>query len=279
METRSGPGWRALLPYTFTRIKIARYVSEFLGTFYLIFFIKLSAGLTSAHAVFAIGFCLMVLVYKYGYISGGHYNPAVTIGVLARGGVPSFSINDVGQITMYFTSQLLGSLCGGFVGLLIGGEDTCSVYAHLQRGTYNYWQGFFAEFIGTFFLVTTVLHVGTHQIGNEFYGISIGCSLLICAISLSNITGCAINPAVWFGTIVSSAACKSFHANSYEIFMYWGAEILGGLAGGLSFRRLYIALDQSEAVVVQKQKLDDRAARNLANSIILQNANDNNQIN
>jgi len=259
------------LKKTFTRMKIARYFSEFIGTFYLIFFIKLSAGLTATHAEFAIGFCLMVLVYKYGYISGGHYNPAVTIGVLARGGVASFPVTDVGQIIMYFSCQLLGGLLGGIVAYFVGGEETCSVYTHVMTNNFNYWQGFFAEFIGTLFLATTVLHVGTHQVGNEFYGLAIGCSLLICAISISKITGCAINPAVWFGTVISSGLCSTTDAKGYEIWMYWGAEILAGLFAGYTFRRLYIALDQSEALVVQKQKLDDRAARNAANSVALQN--------
>jgi len=267
-----GPDWwRVLFITTFTRVKVARYCAELIGTFYFIFWIKL-AGLTSTYPEFAIGFCLLVLVYKYGYISGGHFNPAVTVGVITRGGVPTFPANDVGQIFMYFVCQLSGAFAGGVVAYLVGGEETCSVYTHLSKTKFNYWQGFFAEFFGTFFLVTTVLHVGTHQIGNEFYGLAIGCSLLVCAISIAQVTGCAINPAVWFGTVISTAVCPHHNAKGYEIWLFWIAEITAGIFAGVSFRRFYLALDQSEAIVVQKQKLDDRAARQIANSIAMQDS-------
>jgi len=111
-----------------------------------------------------------------------------------------------------------------------------------------------------FFLTTTVLHVGTHQLGNEFYGIAIGCSLLVCAISIANITGCAINPAVWFGTVVSSATCHHTNAEVNEIWIYWLAEFLAGLIAGLSFRALYVAMEQPEpAAITQTLEINNTA--------------------
>jgi len=259
-QSLQGPDWwRIMLITTFTRVKIARYVSEFSGTFFLIFFIKMSAGLSVQHSEFAIGFCLMIMVYKYGYISGGHYNPAVTIAVLARGGLETFPINDYGQIVMYIFSQLFGGMVGGLTALLIGGHETCVVVTR-KNLDYTYVQGFFAEFFGTFFLTTTVLHVGTHQLGNEFYGLAIGCSLLVCAISIAGITGCAINPAVWFGTVVSSVACQHINAEIKEVWMYWLAEFTAGLAAGLSFRALYMAMDQPETDVQQRLEFENRVA-------------------
>jgi len=224
--------------------KLARYNVEFLGTFFLVFFIKLSSGLSDEHSQFAIGFTLMVLVYKYGYISGGHYNPAVTVGILVRGGVESFPTNDYGQIIMYLVSQMTGGLIGGLIGYAIGGHKTCDVYTQLIA-PYNSTQGFFAEFFCTLWLVTTVLHCGTFQKGNEFYGIAIGCSLLVSAISISTITGCAINPAVWFGTTLSSYICKGKQQAKY-FWVYWLAEFLGAIVGAYTFRYFEWALSYDD---------------------------------
>jgi len=68
------------------------------------------------------------------------------------------------------------------------------------------------------------------------------------------------------------ACCPHFNAKGYEIWMYWTSEILAGLIAGYSFRRLYAALDQSEALIVQKQKLDERVSREAANSIAIQDS-------
>ena len=83
-----------------------KYITEFIGTFFL----ALAAGLASGdHAVLIIASALMVMVYAGGHISGGHYNPGVTLAVLIRGRIGTF------DSLIYMISQLAGAGAAAFV--------------------------------------------------------------------------------------------------------------------------------------------------------------------
>ena len=204
---------------------------------FFIMTIRLSAAL-SFFAPFSIGTILMVVIYQFGWISGGHMNPAVSIAILIRGNVDSFSTKDIPQFAMYIVSQLLGAMMGGIFGNVIGGKGVCGPGPYVQDG-YNLGQGFLGEFFFTFLLTYVVLHTGTHQAGNQFYGLAIGFSLFIAVCCIGGITGCAINPSVWFGLTMAGLICDADENHFDEIWLYWGSQILAACLSGVLFRYLY----------------------------------------
>ena len=206
---------------------------------FFILSIRLSAVL-SDFAPLAIGSILMVAIYQFGWISGGHFNPAVSTAILIRGNVDSFSTKDYGQFLMYIISQLLGAMTGGIFGNIIGGNDVCTRGPYVDTDDYSLGQGFLAELFFTFLLTFVVLHTGTHQSGNQFYGLSIGFSLFIGVCCIGSITGCAINPSVWFGLNMAGIICDTDdNVRLDQIWLYWGAQIIAACISGILFRFIY----------------------------------------
>src|SRR5690606_32222272 len=115
-------------------------------------------------APLAIGFVLMIMVYMGGHVSGGHYNPAVTLGVMLRGKATP------GELVGYWLAQILGALLAAVVTLYLKGDVT-SAAAALPTVP-----ALIAEFLFTFALVFVVLNVATAPAteGNSYYGFAIG---------------------------------------------------------------------------------------------------------
>jgi len=169
-----------------------RYVVEFTGTFFLLFVIGLCAIKPSgfgAMAPLAIGSILMIMVYAGGYISGAHYNPAVTLGVWMRG---KCATKDV---PFYMLAQILGASLASLLAVKIKGGHL------ILAATPNILNALLVEFFFTFALVYVVLNVATSEktSGNSYYGLAIGFTLMTAAYAIGNISVCAINPAVAIG--------------------------------------------------------------------------------
>ena len=250
-----------------------KYMIEFIGTFFLILVIKLAAGhnfdgedfnsedmnnlfFTSTFGTYlfderghfyavstsiSIGFCLVSIVYAFGYISGGHFNPAVTLGLVARGGLDGFSSkSDIMNVALYIISQIFGGITGGYTAWMISNNTICmNIFPTVDKSNgYTSFQAFGAELLCTFFLVTTICHVATKQFGNWFFGIAIGFALFVSINTIGQISGCAINPAVWLGTIISAATCNdgSIDITFGYIWIYLIGTSLGGIIAGLLFR-------------------------------------------
>lgn len=166
-----------------------KYIAEFLGTFFLVLTIGctvIGAG-TGVIAPLAIGAALMVMVYAGGHISGAHYNPAVTLGVLIRGKVM------VADVIPYIIAQVAGAAVAALV-----------VSKCLRAGVAvtpmapNVGMALLAEFLFTFALVYVVLNAATAEgtSGNSFYGLAIGMTVMTGAFAVGDISGGAFNPAV-----------------------------------------------------------------------------------
>lgn len=176
-----------------------KYLVEFIGTFFFILTIVLSVNFAGAMAPLAIGSMLMVMVYAGGHISGGHYNPAVTLGVWMRGKC------DTSDVPGYIISQIVGAALAAVVaGLLIG----MSGGEAIVNGTKGFAPVALADFLGTFALVWVVLHTATAKgtAGNSNYGLAIGFTVMSCAYALGSISGGAFNPAVATGLCISGLA-------------------------------------------------------------------------
>jgi aquaporin Z len=166
-------------------------MAEFIGTFFLVLTIGctvIGAG-ASVIAPLAIGAALMVMIYAGGHISGAHYNPAVTIGVLIRGKVKA------ADVVPYLIAQLAGAaLATVAVKFFRNGIEVTPMV--LQVGP-----ALLAEFLFTFALVYVVLNAATAEgtSGNSFYGLAIGMTVMTGAFAVGSISGGVFNPAVALG--------------------------------------------------------------------------------
>jgi aquaporin Z len=173
-----------------------KYITEFIGTFFLVLTIALSGE------PLAIGAALMVMVFAGGHVSGAHYNPAVTLAVLLRGRIT------LNEALIYMGSQLIGAAVAALIaGWFLGFPETPVL--ELDNRVIK---ALAAEILGTFALAYVVLNVATAKgtIGNSFYGLAIGFTVFAMATGLGKISGGAFNPAVAVGlTVLKIFALKN----------------------------------------------------------------------
>ncbi len=199
------------------------YIVEFIGTFFLLFVIGLCViepGGAGAMAPLAIGTILMVMVYAGGHISGGHYNPAVTLGVWMRGKC------ETKDVPFYMVAQILGASLASLLAVKIKGA---SLIVAAAPDAIN---ALLAELIFTFALVYVVLNVATSKktAGNSYYGLAIGFTLMTAAYAIGSISGCAINPAVAIGLTIMGLSKLS------NLWIFIVANLAGGALAAVIFK-------------------------------------------
>ncbi|MEL6251940.1 MAG: aquaporin [Bacteroidota bacterium] len=200
-----------------------KYLTEFLGTFFLVLTIGLAVGSGTAFAPIAIGSALMIMVYMGGHISGAHYNPAVTLAVFIRGKI---DIKDAG---IYWVSQILGGVAAAAVaGMLV--QDADFTFLVSKAGSATPVQALLVEILFTFALALVVLNVATSKgtEGNSFYGLAIGFTVLVGAFAGGPISGGAFNPAVGIGPNVINGGFA-------DLWIYIVGPLLGGALAGFTF--------------------------------------------
>ena len=171
-----------------------KFIVELIGTFFLVFTVG-TCVINPADGVIApiaIGGVLMVMIFAGGHISGGHFNPAVTIGVAVRGRLPS------SEIPAYILAQLVGAVLASGAACYLKGSP-----GPLGEPDYGRGQLVLSEFLFTFALVYVVLNVATSKAnaGNSFYGLAIGSTVMVGAFTVGPISGGAFNPAVALGCL------------------------------------------------------------------------------
>jgi aquaporin Z len=169
-----------------------KYIAEFIGTFFLVLTIGctgIGAG-SGVIAPLAIGAALMVMVFAGGHISGGHYNPAVTLGVLIRGKVKPV------DVVPYWIAQFVAAAIAALLTIKVLRAGIPVTAIGLKTGP-----ALLAEFLFTFALVYVVLNTATAEgtSGNSFYGLAIGMTVMTGAFAVGDISGGAFNPAVALG--------------------------------------------------------------------------------
>ncbi|OGC83026.1 MAG: porin [Candidatus Abawacabacteria bacterium RIFCSPHIGHO2_01_FULL_46_8] len=203
-----------------------KYLVEFIGTFFLVLTVIVAVrGTAGSLAPIAIGSILMVMVYAGGHISGGHYNPAVTLGVWLRGKCQT------SDVPGYIIAQLLGGVIAAFLGVYLA-TNISGAAETITMGTFDFTSGVLAEFLGTFALVWVVLNTATAKgtSGNSFYGLAIGFTIVAGIYGLGGITGGAFNPAVAVG--ISLAKMTSW-ANLSAFLV---GQIAAGISAALTFK-------------------------------------------
>lgn len=178
-----------------------KYIVEFIGTFFLVFTIALCLVLpgNGVIAAIAIGFILMVMVYAGGYISGGHYNPAVSLAATVRG------VLSVKHCIFYMITQFLAALAASGLIMAIGGR-----VEGMPACPFTIMQLIIGEFLFTFALCYVVLTTATSPDteGNSYYGLAIGSTVTVGAFVAGGVL-CfgAFNPAVALGLWAVNIAC------------------------------------------------------------------------
>lgn len=202
------------------------YVTEFVGTFFLVLTIGLTVLDGTPLAPLAIGSSLMIMVYMGGHISGGHYNPAVSLAVFLRGKMASG-----GEMVRYWVAQILGALVAALVVRVIVGQTFAPAPGDGAAAS----SALLVEFLYTFALALVVLNSAasakTH--GNSFYGLAIGFTVVVGAFAGGAISGGAFNPAVGIGPI-------AVHATLGEgtwsfLWLYLVGPLLGGAVAAAVF--------------------------------------------
>jgi aquaporin Z len=200
-----------------------KYITEFIGTFFLVLTVGctvIGAG-TGVIAPLAIGAALMVMVFAGGHISGGHYNPAVTLGILIRGKVQP------ADVVPYMVAQFGGAAVAALIVSKIfrAGATVTPMTPHVGPAL-------LAEFLFTFALVYVVLNAATAEgtSGNSFYGLAIGMTVMTGAFAVGDISGGAFNPAVALGICILGISTWA------NIWIYLLANFAGGILAAVIFQ-------------------------------------------
>lgn len=215
-----------------------KLVAEFIGTFFLV----LTVGMTvmtpdaASQAPLAIGAVLMVMVYATGHISGGHLNPAVTLGVTLRGKCTW------ADAVPYMVAQVIAAVAAGAAVLFVKGSTNAAAAA-AAANEYAVPAKLLGEFLFTFALVYVVLSTATARgcTGNSFYGLAIGFTVLAGAYAVGPVSGAAFNPAVAVGVTVMKLAPVE------GIWIALVADFLGGAVAALVFNAFDMGDDRVAA--------------------------------
>ena len=202
-----------------------KYAVELIGAFFLVFTVGISVISGSAFAPLAIGGVLMVMIYAGGHVSGGHYNPAVTVAALVRGRIGG------GDAVGYWIAQLVGGLIAAAA---VGGVLHRAQTTPTTLSGHTLVAALVVELLFTFALCYVVLNVATSRSNpdNSFYGLAIGFTVVAGAFAVGGISGAAFNPAITLG----GAALGLFAWST--LWMYVVVQVIGGAAAGLAFLAL-----------------------------------------
>lgn len=203
-----------------------KLVTEFIGTFFLVLTVGLTVVGGSPLAPLAIGSALMVMVYMGGHVSGGHFNPAVSLAVYLRGKL------DRKELVPYWVAQLLGAVVAAHLTAWIMGAPLVV----MPSETHPLIHSLAIEFLFTFALALVVLHSATTTAtaGNSFYGLAIGFTVTVGAFAGGSISGGAFNPAVGLGPAITNVVADS--AGFGAAWIYIVAPLLGGWAAAAVYR-------------------------------------------
>jgi MIP family channel proteins len=208
-------------------------LAEAIGTF-LFFFIAAGAALAATGdpaatllvVALAHGVVLAVLVSSFGAVSGGHFNPAVTLGLWIAG-----QIDAVKGVT-YMVAQLVGGAAAGFALAYFFGDVGPAVPA-LGEGV-DVTEGILLEAIMTTVLLFAVFGTAVDPRGPKIGGLAIGLAVAADILLGGTLTGAAMNPARWFGPAVAAGAFDNW-------FVWWVGPFLGAIVVAVLYRAVFAA--------------------------------------
>lgn len=228
-----------------------KYVTEFIGTFFLVLTIALAVTYAGPAAPIAIGVVLIAMVYMGGPVSGAHYNPAVTTGIWLTRKMPTR------DVLPYVVAQIGGALAAALLAHLMTGMHPAAtpaaarataalseVLAKAPDGTVSTVKSLsptiidalIVETLFTFALVMVVLNVActTKCEGNSYYGVAIGLTIMAGAFAGGAISGGAFNPAVGLGLCTVDAINDG--GSLRYVWLYVVGPVLGAVIASIVYR-------------------------------------------
>ena len=224
---------------------LKRSVAELLGTFWLVFggcgsavlaakFPEVGIGLVGVSLAF--GLTVVTMAYAVGYITGGHFNPAVTIGAFVAGRTKS------GDVVPYIVAQVIGGVLAAWVLATIASGNGTDAFAgglasngfgDHSPGGYAMGTAFLTEVLMTFFFLLVILGVTDPRAPVGFAPLAIGLTLTLIHLVSIPITNTSVNPARSTGPalLVGGWAIQ-------QLWLFWVAPILGAVAAGGFWRWL-----------------------------------------
>ena len=222
-----------------------RLAAEFIGTLWLVLGGCGAAVLDAAFPGLGIGFAgvalafgltVLTMAYAVGHISGGHFNPAVTIGLWAAGRFKT------GDIVPYWLAQVVGAIAAAAVLYVIAsgkpdfvlGGFASNGYGALSPGKYSLMACLLMEVLMTFFFLTIILGCTSKRAAVGFAGIPIGLGLTLIHLVSIPVTNTSVNPA-------RSTAPALFAGGEYvsQLWLFWLAPLVGALIAGAVARWLH----------------------------------------
>lgn len=218
----------------------ARMGAEFLGTFWLVFGGCGSAVLAAAFPELGIGFVgvslafglsVMTMAYAVGHVSGGHFNPAVTLGLWVAGRTP------VADVAPYWAAQLAGAVAAAAVLFVIAsgqadfslaGGFAANGYGEHSPGGYSMTSGFLIEVVLTFFFLIVILGATDPRAPAGFAPIAIGLALTLIHLISIPVTNTSVNPA--------RSTSQALFAGGWainQLWLFWVAPLIGAAVAGI----------------------------------------------
>jgi aquaporin Z len=238
-----------------------RIAAEFFGTFWLVLggcgAAVLAAGFPTLGiafigVAFAFGLTVLTMAYAVGHISGGHFNPAVTIGLWCAGRCANR------HVIPYILSQVLAAICAAAVLWVIAssqpgwvpGGFAANGYGDLSPGKYGLGGCFLTEVVLTFFFLFIILGTTSKGAAVGFAGIPIGLALTLIHLISIPVTNTSVNPA-------RSTGPALFAGSAYvgQLWLFWVAPIIGALIAGLLARWIYQWEPVIETVVIEETRI------------------------
>lgn len=234
-----------------------RLTAEFLGTLWLVLggcgsavlaaaFPQVGIGLLGVSLAF--GLTVLTMAYAVGHVSGGHFNPAVTIGLCTAGRHPAR------DVIPYIVAQVAGAIVGAGVLYLIAsgkagfevGGFAANGYAEHSPGGYSLVSGLIAEVVFTFFFLIVILGATDKWAHQASAGMAIGLALTLIHLVVIPVTNTSVNPARSTGPalFVGGWAIR-------QLWLFWVAPIAGAVIAGLAHRFLAEARKTREAAFAQ----------------------------
>jgi aquaporin Z len=224
---------------------VKRLVAEFLGTFWLVFggcgSAVLAAGFPDVGigfvgVAFAFGLTVLTMAYAVGHISGGHFNPAVTLGLWAGGRVPT------SDILPYWIVQVIGAIAAAFILYIVASGQAefalstgfaANGFGEHSPGGYSLGAALAAEIVLTFFFLLIIMGATDKRVPAGFAPIAIGLALTLIHLISIPVTNTSVNPARSTGQalFVGDWALA-------QLWLFWVAPLIGGVLGGIVYKWL-----------------------------------------
>jgi len=223
-----------------------RAAAEIFGTFWLVLggcgAAVLSAafpslGIGFAGVALAFGLTVLTMVYAVGHISGGHLNPAISLGLVAGKRFPAK------DLPAYIVAQVLGAIAAaGVLYVIASGAAGFDVHAGFASngygahspGGYSLLAGFVGEVVLTAFFLIVVMGATDERAPKGFAGIAIGLCLTLIHLVLIPVTNTSVNPARSTGPALFAGGWAL-----QQLWLFWVAPLLGGLIGGGLYNALF----------------------------------------